>query len=91
MQIKKASPFYVFSHYDTCRIIRRFVYGSYIQTRLLTSWTKQVRNDMIMNNELGVELRKIEIKLESFMLFATLYKEWQDYKATSNMQRDQND
>lgn len=46
---------------------------------------------MIMNNELGVELRKIEIKLESFMLFATLYKEWQDYKATSNMQRDQND
>jgi len=48
-------------------------------------------NDMIKNNELGVEVRKMKIKLGSFMLFASLYQEWQDYKVTSNMQRDQND
>ena len=48
-------------------------------------------NDRFENNELGVELRKIKIKLGSFMLFASLYQEWQNYKVTSNMQRDQND
>lgn len=37
-------------------------------------------NDRIKNNELGVELRKLKIKLGSFMLFASLYQEWQDYK-----------
>ena len=47
-------------------------------------------NDRIKNNELGVEQRKVKIKLGSFMLFASLYQEWQDYKVTSNMQRDQN-
>jgi hypothetical protein len=48
-------------------------------------------NDRIKNNELGVELRKIKINLGSFMLFASLHLEWQDYKVTNNMQRDQND
>jgi hypothetical protein len=45
-------------------------------------------NDRIKNNEQGVELRKIKIKLGSFMLFTSLY---QDYNVTSDMHRDQND
>jgi len=35
-----------------------------------------ISNGRIKNNELGVELRKIKIKLGSFMLFASLYQEW---------------
>jgi len=35
-----------------------------------------ISNDRIKNNELGVELRKIKIKLGSFMLFASFYQEW---------------
>jgi predicted permease len=64
-------------------------YMVYINTSV--NIREESSNDRIKNNELGVELRKIKIKLGSFMLFASLYQEWQDYKVTSNMQRDQND
>jgi hypothetical protein len=64
-------------------------YIVYINT-FVNIMDETVSNDRIKNSELGVELRKIKIKLGSFTLFASLYQKWQDYKVTSNVQRDQN-
>jgi hypothetical protein len=65
-------------------------YTVYINT-IVNIMEETSSNDRIKNNELGVELRKIKIKLGSFVLFTSLYQEWRDYKITNNMHRDQND